>query len=154
VALLDGQSKALAALASKGQLTEHNHLELARTISLLVSLQGQAERIKNFPYPRQFATLNLVFVWLFILLLPFGIISEFIRVGDDHQWLTIPVTVTVAWVIHSMDKIGEASSNPFEGGPNDTPITAMSRGIEIDLRDLLLEKDLPAPLTPVGNILL
>ena len=154
VAILDGQSKALAELASKGQLTEHNHLELARTLSLLIGLQGQAERIKNFPYPRQFATLNLVFVWLFILLLPFGIISEFIRVGDNRQWLTIPVTVIVAWVIHSMDRIGEASSNPFEGGPNDTPITAMSRGIEIDLKDLLHEKDLPAPRTPVGNILL
>lgn len=154
VAILDLQSKSLAELMAKGQLTEHTHLELARTISLLFGLQGQAERIKNFPYPRQFATLNLVFVWLFILLLPFGIISEFIRVGDDHQWLTIPVTVTVAWVIHSMDKIGEASANPFEGGPNDTPITAMSRGIEIDLKDLLHEKELPAPMAPVGNILL
>ena len=154
VAVIDRQSAHLAELTKQGLLTEHKHLELARTLSLLFDLQGRCERIKNFPYPRQFATLNLVFVWLFIALLPFGIISEFSRVGDELEWLTIPVTVIVAWVIHSMDKIGEASSNPFEGGPNDTPITAMCRGIEIDLRDLLRERELPAPLAPVGNILM
>ena len=51
-----------------------------------------------------------------------------------------------------MDKIGESSENPFEGGPNDIPITTMSRAIEIDLRDLLHESPLPPPRAPAGNI--
>lgn len=36
-----------------------------------------------------------------------------------------------------IDKIGEVKENPFEGSPNDIPIAALSRTIEIDLRDML-----------------
>ena len=55
---------------------------------------------------------------------------------------------------HTMDKIGSVSENPFEGGANDVPISAMSRGIEIDLRELVGERDLPSPHVPQRNILM
>ena len=153
-ALLDLQSAELREMASKGSLTEYRHVELARWIATCFDLQGRSERIKNFPYPRQFATLNLTFVWLFIGLVPFGMYSELHAKAPGWAWLTIPFTLVVSWVFHTMDKIGEASENPFEGGPNDVPITAMSRGIEIDLRELAGETDLPDPHTPTRNILL
>ena len=53
-----------------------------------------------------------------------------------------------------MEKIGESTENPFEGSANDVPITAMTRTIEIDLREMLGETDIPAPLTPQGHILM
>ncbi|WP_211256435.1 hypothetical protein [Edaphobacter aggregans] len=53
-----------------------------------------------------------------------------------------------------MDKIGDASENPFEGSPNDVPITSLSRVIEIDLREMLGEREIPAPIQPVNNILM
>lgn len=154
VTLLSLQSKALKALADAGQLTDLRFVELQRSLAALTDCQGRCERIKNFPYPRQFATLNLIFVWLFITLLPFGLVTEFKRLGTFGVWLAVPLTVIIAWVFHTMDKIGEASENPFEGSANDVPISAMSRGIEIDLRDMLGESDLPAPLTPTNNILM
>ena len=52
-----------------------------------------------------------------------------------------------------MDKIGEGTENPFEGGPNDVPITALSRTIEIDLREMLGETTLPPAIQPRNNIL-
>jgi ion channel-forming bestrophin family protein len=154
MALLALQSEALKLARANGQVTEFCHVELVRTIATLIEQQGKCERIKNFPYPRQFATLNLIFVWLFIALLPFGVATELKRMGSPFVWLTIPVALLVSWIFHTMDKIGEASENPFEGGPNDVPITAMSRGIEIDLRDLLGDDDLPKPHVPTGNILM
>jgi len=36
-----------------------------------------------------------------------------------------------------MEKVGEYSENPFEGTVNDVPITAMSRAIEIDIREMI-----------------
>ncbi|MCY1066110.1 bestrophin family ion channel [Nannocystis sp. RBIL2] len=116
--------------------------------------RGKCERIKNFPYPRQFATLNLLFVWLFIALVPLGLLQEFSKLGDGFVWLTIPAGVIVAWVFHTMDKIGESTENPFEGGPNDVPITAIARAIEVDLREMLGQKDLPPLLQPRGEILM
>ena len=53
-----------------------------------------------------------------------------------------------------MEKVGESTENPFEGGVNDIPMAAISRTKEIDLRDMLDESDLPEPIKPVKNILM
>jgi len=152
------QSAHLRRLKDSGKLSELDFIELQRTLSAFHENQGKSERIKNFPYPRQFATVNQMFVRLFIAILPFGIIQEFSKlstsVGEYFVWATVPCTVIVAFVFHLMERIGEATENPFEGGANDVPISAISRGIEIDLRDMLNEKDLPSPLAPKNDILL
>lgn len=75
---------------------------------------------------------------------------------DTHSlmiWLTIPFSALVAWVFTTMERIGESTENPFEGNANDVPITALSRTIEIDLKDMLDEEDLPEPIQPAGSIL-
>lgn len=154
IALLGCQSQELTRLLHQGLLTERCYLELERGVASLVDLQGKCERIKNFPYPRQFATLNLIFIWLFIVLVPFGLYQEFERVRPSLVWLTVPISTLIAWVIHTMDKIGSSSENPFEGNANDVPITALSRTIEIDLRELLGEKSVPEPRPPQGKILM
>lgn len=51
-----------------------------------------------------------------------------------------------------MEKVGEATENPFEGGANDVPISSLSRTIEIDLREMLDETDIPAPLQAINSI--
>lgn len=152
--LLSLHATALRRLAQEGALTEYRHVELSKMVDEFLDLQGKAERIKNFPYPRQFATLNRMFVWMFIVLLPFAIGSEMQKIAPMWGFMTIPLTVLVAWVFHTMDRIGSVSENPFEGSPNDVPITAMSRGIEIDMLELTGEQQLPAPLGAQQHILM
>lgn len=53
-----------------------------------------------------------------------------------------------------MERIGEVSENPFEGTPNDIPITSMSRGIEIDLLEMFDEEDLPQSIGTKNDILM
>lgn len=147
------QSAELNTLVQNGLLNEFNRLFMSKTLAKFYDDQGKSERIKNFPYPRQFATLNIYFIWLFIVLVPFGLLREFDKLGEHFVWLTIPASVIIAWVFHTMDKIGESSENPFEGSPNDVPITALARTIEIDLREMIGEKDLPGAIEPVNSIL-
>ena len=124
----------------------------------LFTLQGKSERIKNFPYPRQFATLNHYFMWLFVLLLPLGLMPQFMELGQEFTdnypiisrafiWFSIPFYVIVAWIFHTMERIGRTGENPFEGTSNDVPISTIARGIEIDLRQNLGEspEDIPQP---------
>lgn len=80
-------------------------------------------------------------------------LQEFDKLGDNLIWLTIPFSALSAWIFTTMEKIGEASENPFEGSANDIPITAMSRSIEIDLREMLNENHGLAALQPENNIL-
>jgi putative membrane protein len=156
--LIAAQSAHLKKLRTEGKISEFDFIELEKTLSLFYENQGRSERIKNFPYPRQFATVNQMFVRLFIALLPFGILQEFSNlakdIGEYFVFATIPCTVIVAFVFHLMERIGEATENPFEGGANDVPISTIARGIEIDLRDMLNENDLPLALVPVNDILM
>jgi putative membrane protein len=148
------QMRDLRSVAEPTVPGEMRHLELVRTLAALGEAQGRCERIKNFPYPRQFATLNLFFTWMFIVLVPFGLVQEFQKLGPVSVWLAVPASAIIAWVFHTMDKIGDSSENPFEGSPNDVPITALSRTIETDVRDLLGEAPLPPALAPEHNILM
>jgi putative membrane protein len=148
------QSKHIKSLREARKIDNYEYVEMARRLADLYDHQGKCERIKNFPYPRQFASINLFFIWLLVLMLPFGMLNEFQKLGDTFVWLTIPFSVIVSWVFTSMEKVGEATENPFEGGANDIPMAALSRTIEIDLRDMLDESNLPDPITPTNNILM
>jgi len=151
--LLSLQSKELLRLKLNGQIEDFRHMELEKMIGEFFALQGKSERIKNFPFPRQYATVNYLFVWIFLILLPFGMLNVF---NDDLNhlssgWLVFPFTLLVSWVFILMELIGDYSENPFEGLYNDVPISSMARDIEIDIRQMLDETDLPKPLEPIGK---
>lgn len=55
----------------------------------LYDQQGKNERIKNFPYPRQFASINVMFVYLLSIVLPLGFLSEFSKIGLEFVWLLV-----------------------------------------------------------------
>jgi putative membrane protein len=151
--LLSLQSKELMELRQQGLLEHFRHLAIQEQITEMYTLQGKSERIKNFPFPRQYATVNYFFAVLFIILVPFGILSVFAAM--DHSWfvwLSIPFSVVGSWVFWSMEAIGEYSENPFEGLYNDVPITSMARGIEIDIRQMLDETDLPDSMEPMSDM--
>lgn len=152
------QSKHLKQLKDSGKLSEFDFIELERMLTTLYDHQGKSERIKNFPYPRQFATINQMFIRLFVTMLPFGILQEFAKLskdlGEGFIWATVPCSLIVGWVFYVMERIGESTENPFEGTANDVPISNISRTIEIDLREMLDENNIPPATTPVNNILL
>ena len=150
--LLSLQSKEFLKLKLDGQIEDFRHMELEKMLGEFYTLQGKSERIKNFPFPRQYATVNFIFVWIFLVLLPFGMLNIFKESSHEYSsWLVLPFTMLVSWVFILMEMIGEYSENPFEGLFNDVPISSMSRSIEIDIRQMLDETDLPKPLEPVGK---
>ena len=151
--ILSLQSKDLMEQRTKGPLEHFRHLEIQSLITELYGLQGKSERIKNFPFPRQYATVNYFFTVIFILLLPFGMINVFALSSVSWMiWLSIPFSVVGSWVFWTMEMIGDYSENPFEGTYNDVPISSMAVGIEIDILQMIEETDLPDPVKPVGDL--
>ena len=155
--LLALQSRDLERLRSRALIEDFRHMEMQGVLNDLVGHQGKSERIKNFPYPRQYATLNSTFLWIFIVLIPIGLVHEFANIeaslADSYSWLegwfiwmSVPFSVVVMWIFHTMERIGRVTENPFEGSVNDVPITTISRGIEIDLRQMI--DDDPASIPP------
>jgi len=148
------QSEALRKLHTEGLINDFNYTALENQLKEFYDQQGKCERIKNFPYPRQFSTINTYFTNLFCVLLPLGFLNEFAKLDHIYIWFTIPFSMLLGWVFLVLEQIGESCENPFEGCANDVPISQISRMIEIDLRDMLNEKDLPAPLLPQNGILM
>nr|WP_277601111.1 bestrophin family ion channel [Pseudoflavitalea rhizosphaerae] len=156
--ILAKQSARLKELNQNETINNYSYVALEGVLKDLYDQQGKCERIKNFPYPRQFSSINLYFTNALCFLIPLGFIGELSKLTDKNGewmiWLTIPLSVLVGWIFLVLEQIGESTENPFEGNANDIPITQISRNIEIDLREMLGEKDLPPAIQPQNNILM
>jgi putative membrane protein len=160
--ILDLQSQAITGLFTSQTIVVTQFVEMQRSIRDFLFQQGRCERIKDFPYPRQFASINSFFINLFCLLLPFGLLREFDGLNESVEgvlkghmvWLVIPFSVLISWMYTSLGRVGESTESPFEGSPNDIPISQMCRTVEIDLREMLGETYRPFPLEPKNNIVL
>ncbi|SHL77124.1 bestrophin family protein [Flavobacterium saccharophilum] len=152
--IIDLQSQDLMQLRKDDIINDFYHVQLQTLLNNLYDEQGKAERIKNFPLPRLYAYASNLFVWIFIFLLPFGLIAQFDQMGHYNVWLFIPVVSIVSWIFLLMELVGDYSENPFGGLPNDIPMLSICRTIEIDLKHMLKEEDIPKSIKAQNGILL
>ncbi len=164
-AIMSLQSAHLRRLTDEKKIWDFSLLNLQQLLQELTALQGKSERIKNFPYPKQYGSIGYHFVHIFMWLLPMAIIPSFAKMGLDIAesnpfigqyfiWLSIPFTAIVIWVFNTMLRIGLAGENPFEGSPNDVPISNISRGITRDLLQIIGEDpaNIPPAFENINNI--
>lgn len=151
--LIAQQSKDINELKNIGIISGFNHMQLQNCLNEFYTLQGQAERIKKFPLPRQFASTAFVFNVIFIMLLPLGLVSEFAKLGDWGIWASIPFCITIGWIYIIMELVGDYSENPFEGLMFDIPMLSICRTIEIDLLQMTGETNLPDPIASKNGVL-
>ena len=156
------QGSHLRKLKEKHQLMDgFDFMLMMGSLEEFYNFQGMCERIKNTPFPRQYAFFGRVFTIIFVLLLPLGLMNAFESEVSNSQaarpdwyiYLMIPLSVLISWIFLTWETIGSNSEDPFENKTNDVPMTALTRTIEIDLRDMLDEANLPEKVRPKDNIL-
>ncbi|MBL4710251.1 MAG: multidrug transporter, partial [Flavobacteriales bacterium] len=153
--LLAIQSKRLQELKDLNYFDDFRHMEFHQLMVSLYEDQGKSERIKNFPFPRQYASTTIWLNLVFSLLLPLAMLDIF--KGSENSltfWICPIASGLIIWIYHLMEKIGDYSENPFEGTYNDVPITSISRGIEIDLREMINDTNIPKPIQAENGFLL
>ncbi|HEA29779.1 MAG TPA: hypothetical protein ENH91_07275 [Leeuwenhoekiella sp.] len=162
--LVKNQANTITKLRSDNVIDGFQEMQLQAVLEEFYNLQGMCERIKNTPFPRQYAYMSKIFTWIFVLLLPLGLLNIFeAHVNNDivNESMQIsllflqmiPFTVLIMWIFTTMEMVGDSSEDPFDGRANDVPMTALCRTIEIDLRDMLNEKELPKSIEPKDDIL-
>ncbi len=152
--IIDQQSQDLQHLRKLDLIDDFRHMELQKLLNDFYTHQGKCERIKKFPLPRQYGSMSFYFVGIFIFLLPLGMVSEFHKLGEYSAWFSIPFTVLVGWVYLMMELIGDYSENPFEGLGNDIPMLSLCRVIEIDLKQMLGETEIPPAVEAKNGVLM
>jgi putative membrane protein len=152
--IINEQSRDIQNLRERGVIDDFRHVEMVKVLRGFYALQGKNERIKKFPLPRQYANMSRVFVFILIALLPFSMMPALQGMGEWAFWLSIPITALVGWVYLMMESVADYTENPFQGMANDIPMLSLCRIIEIDLREILGETDLPPNVEAKKGILM
>ncbi|MGC4044308.1 MAG: bestrophin family ion channel [Armatimonas sp.] len=116
------------------------------TLNDLTNLLGGCERIKNTPIPQQYDTVPQLAIYVYSTLLPLGLI-------EPMHWWTPVISSLITFFFIAIDSIGSNIEDPFENSMHDVPLSALCRTIEINLRQMLQEKELPPPLQEVDGVL-
>jgi ion channel-forming bestrophin family protein len=112
----------------------------------LADAQGGAERIKNTPMPKVYDYFPQLFVQIYCMLLPLALVTSM-------GWSTPLGSTLVGFIFLALDKIGRDLEDPFENSIFDVPLTSITTTIEINLRQLLGETQLPQPVAPVDGVM-
>lgn len=141
-AMLVHAGRKIRQLYDEGRIDSYRFVQLDTTLVRLCDVQGSCERIKNTPLPRQYDYFPRVLVGAYCMLLPFGLV--------DGMGLLTPVASTlVSFIFLSLESVGRDIEAPFENTVHDTPMSQLSRTIEINLRDALGDR---RPLRDIGPI--
>lgn len=136
VALLDLHGRDLAYALQQEWITPYQQVELDRTLSRLCDAMGKCERIKNTVFPATYSLYLHFAMHFFLLMLPFALIEYF-------GFMEVPLVMAIAASFLLIEKMAIHLQDPFENKPTDTPMTAISRNIERDLKQMLNDHQLP-----------
>ena len=144
--LLTALSREAAEAAAGGAIVAQVLQVLEERIVSMSGVLAAAERIRNMPVPYTYTLMLHRTAMLFCLLLPFGLAAT------AGAWTPLLVLI-VSYTFFGLDALGDELESPFGTGQNALPLSAMTRGIEIDIREMLGESALPEPLQPVDFLL-
>lgn len=114
-----------------------DNISMEPNLATLSNWQGACERIKNTPLPMNYQYFTKLFLYVFIIVLPICLISDFEKL--NMAILVIPVSFVICFVFAVMNKVGEINENPFENKIYDIPMSALCNTIERDLKEMLGE---------------
>ena len=148
--LLNLQAAALAELFG-GSVEETIVLsQFDVTLTAITDTQGGCERINNTVFPDMVSYISKYFVWGMAVLIP----AVFLKSDENIYPIEMVAVLFIAMAFIIVQQLAVSLMNPFDNKKNDTPMTALCRSIERDLKQQLGETDLPEPLQPVNGVLM
>jgi putative membrane protein len=141
LAILQLNAAAIKGLKKKDQLDAYSHVQLDNTLVRLSDAMGGAERINNTIFPSTYRKLLHFVIYLFVVTLS-------IALKDVGAIFAVPLLILISSCFFLLEKTAYQLKDPFSNRPSDTSVTAIARTIEINIRELLGETVVPAPIAP------
>ena len=113
-----------------GVLPREATVALTPLLSALDDVTGGCERIRNTPIPASYSAYLKLFVLLYALALPFGLVRDF-------GYGAVPATMLVLFATVGVELLAEEIENPFGTDGNDLPIDDLAARAAADARELL-----------------
>ena len=141
LALLDLHGQDLRELRNREIISDFQYIQLDNTLVSLCASMGKTERIKNTFFPKTYRVTLHLFIYIFLALLSLSL-------TELHSLVEIPLEVLISIPFFLLDKIALSIQDPFENKPTDTPMTSISRTIEINIKQLIGQEEIPKPIEP------
>ena len=139
--LLMLQMNDLKKLHRDNSINDYQQIKIQDTITRLCNSMGKSERINSTVFPATYGKFIRFFIYLFLATL------SMVLVETAGIW-EIPILIIIATPFFLLEKSAVLMQDPFRNRPTDTPVTTIARNIEINIKQLLHEKDVPQPLQP------
>ncbi len=136
LALLQLNTLAIAELKKNNQLDLFSQVQINNTLVNFTNAMGMAERIKNTIFPVTYRYYLHLIIYLFVITLS-------ISLRDIESYFEIPLLLVISCAFFLLEKTASDLQDPFNNQPTDTPVTAIATTIEINIKQLLNETDLP-----------
>jgi len=137
LALLQLNASDIKQLKETNQLDIFSQLQLDNTLVRLCDSQGKSERIKTTVFPVTYRLFLHAIIYLFVVTLAIAL-----RVDGLFE---IPLLVAISSAFFLLEKTATHMQDPFENRPTDTAMTAIAKTIEINIKQLLKETEVPKP---------
>lgn len=147
LALLQLHARDLTAMAEAGGVSDFRRVAIDNTLSRLTDEMGMAERIRTTVFPRTYRIFLHAFIYLFLATLS-------VALAELEGLWQIVITALVSVPFFLLEKTAFHMQDPFMNRPTDTAVTAIARTIEINIRQLLGDEEVPPPLAPEGFYLM
>ena len=136
-ALLDEHSHQIGQLKTEAKISDFQQLQLNDIVSRLCDSMGKCERIKNTVFPSSYSLILHILIYAFTAILPFSL--------NHNQFVTeIAISIIIPLLFIAVEKTAIIMQDPFENSPVDTPMTSIAQTIEINILQMMGEKDVPA----------
>ena len=140
-ALLSEHSETLLKAKEKSMVNDFQQVQIDSTIARLCDSMGKCERIKNTVFPKAHSLLIHTIIYVFATMLPFGL-------SDKYLLVEIGLTIGIPIIFIAIEKTSILMQDPFENQPLDTPMTDLAQTIEINLRQMTGDKNVPQKKEP------
>lgn len=140
LALIQLNGKDIKQLKETNQLDIFSQLQLDNTLVRLCDAQGKCERIKTTIFPVTYRLFLHGIIYLFVITLAVSL-----RVDGLFE---TPLLIAISTAFFLLEKSAKHMQDPFENRPTDTAVTAIARTIEINIKQLLKETEIPQPHQP------
>jgi putative membrane protein len=144
--LLQRQTRRLQDAREMGLIDENRYLTLEATMEQLTSSFTQSEDARNAQPSRITGAISKQLTWL----VP---VATGLALHGEAWYLAMPAAIVLGLTAMLFTQIGNGLENPYSNGFFDVPITSISRQIEIELRQMMGEKEELRPVQLIKGVL-
>jgi putative membrane protein len=141
LAILQQNAKHITDLKNEGAMDIFSQVQINNTLVSFSNAMGMAERIKSTVFPVTYGFFLHWIIYLFVITLS-------IALYDLSWYFELPLLLALSASFFLLEKTATQLQDPFSNKPTDTAMTTIATNIEINIKQLLKEPEIPQPLPP------